>query len=247
MPSATEKTPHILAIIGQTGAGKSTLGIQLAEYLQAPLWQEIPPSENEFLEPFYQALKEKQSGDDPYIEAAHQVQEKFLRAALKQGEEIRQSEAELIVWEMPPQGHFMYAYLQHKTGIMSEEEWQEYLAIYTEGVAALPTVTAFLVVTIDDLNEQLVRMGIREQEEKGREGESEAPDAYWNLQWQYQQKVIATHQIDRLGDQKTTQPIIEIKSDEIDLRTPEGIQAVIELLRAQVPEIARHLITKLAA
>jgi deoxyadenosine/deoxycytidine kinase len=182
---------EIVGILGPMGTGKSTLVAQAEKLLKAQVFRELPPAENPYFKQFYDALV---AGElpNPYVLNSQLT---FLQASIDQAKDIyrarKRDQQQVIVWEMPPWGHYMYAWMQHhgEDPIMSETDWKKYSKEFKKGwleVQKLGVMPGIVGVTLlQNIDELLNRIRIRNRTE-----EAGVPPDYVAAQLDYWQKRI---------------------------------------------------------
>lgn len=182
---------EIVSVLGPMGTGKSTFVAQAEQLLKARVYRELPPAENPYFKQFYEALVASQL-PNPYV---LESQLAFLHASIEQAWHIhgarKKEPKQVIVWEMPPWGHYMYAWMQHHgdNPIMSATDWEKYSAEFKKGwlqiqkLGVMPSVVG--VTLIQNSDKLLNRIKLRDRKE-----EAGIPPKYVADQLSYWQKRI---------------------------------------------------------
>lgn len=209
-----EGEPLVIGIVGPTGSGKSTLAKELGKLLDLPVEEELPKN-NPFLDEYYEDIDE---GRRP-SSVALQSQLFFLEESISQARKIeKRIEDENIggIWDVTPPGHRMYAELATKNGIMSEEDWWEYIGIYNQTVPHIIEPDVSLLVT-SDLDTLYRRIQDRAKEEESRRSEINVDPGYWLVQIEYW---IWMRKMDVIKN------LIEVDSGKLDWLNGNGAEEV---------------------
>lgn len=163
----------VIGIVGPTGAGKTTLADKLGDQYGLAVHRETL-EDNPYLTNFYQDIDR---GNLP-SEWAFKSQVHFLATSVLQAKRIAEIDCS-VVWDVPPPGHRMYAYLQHQQGIMPEQEFGLYERLYQSLVQASIQPDLLLVATAE--TETIVSR----IKHRGRDMELRTPEEYWRHQVGY--------------------------------------------------------------
>ncbi len=206
---------RIIGIVGPTGAGKSTLAENLGRVLPATVYQE-KPQDNPFFEQFYADLH---NGVKP-SKAVLDSELFFLEAAFDQAIAARESlKTGLVIWDVPIQGHLMYAELLRQQGFLSQMQYEIYLKRYNECLAQIVLPDLFIVATVASTNLEDVAVLVQHMQERGRVEEAGTPIEYWQSQVAYWKTQLE-------GQQE--RPHVVVDSSKIDWRTEEGVAQVLQ-------------------
>jgi deoxyadenosine/deoxycytidine kinase len=192
----------VVGVVGPTGAGKTTLVRGLARLLEVGAYVELP-ADNPFLEAYY---KDIEQGQLPST-VALQSQLWFLEASVKQGLEMAQKN-QGGAWDVPPQGHRMYAYLAHEHGIMSDGDFEEYCQEFKRLTKGKEVVDVLVVTTarVDLIVERILG--------RGRSMEISTPKEYWEKQVEYWENELAKNK----GNNE-----IRLDAGELDWKREDGV------------------------
>jgi deoxyadenosine/deoxycytidine kinase len=212
---ANSQEQLIYGVVGQTGVGKSTLALQLAELYNLDFFPEIA-EKNPYLPQFYRDV----SGESVWSPVALLSQLHFLVTAWRQALEIKEQYFQRgVVWDVPPTGHRMYADILAQQGIMSPKDYGLYCRVYDYCRETSIEPDILLVVTTD-IDTQLRRI-----EYRGRDFEQEIPVDYLERQIEYWGERLMA------GDDQ----MVQVDSKEIDWRDTEGAERVWELVAQAIP------------
>ncbi len=215
---------RLIGIVGPTGAGKTTLAETLGRVLQATVYQE-KPQDNPFFTQFYEDLHSGVKGS----EAVFQSELFFLNAAFEQAMAAKESlKNGLVIWDVPIQGHLMYAELLRKQGNLSEAQYQLYKQRYDECLAQIVLPDFFLVATVATTQLEDVGVLVEHMDERGRPEEKSTPIEYWQSQVNYWKEVLAA---------KQEVPHVVLDSGKIDWRTDDGMLLVLETISHLLPKV----------
>lgn len=170
----------IIGIVGPTGSGKTTLAERLGKQHRLIIHRE-DPGRNPWIQHFY---KDIDGGRLP-SDFALRSQVYFLSESVEQAKRISFAEKS-AVWDVPPQGHRMYAVLQREQGIMSARDFELYQELYAALVDASIQPNLLLVATADT---QTIVGRIHRRD---RPMELNAPREYWDKQVNYWEQQLAT-------------------------------------------------------
>lgn len=203
----------LIGIVGPTGAGKTTLAEGLGRAFPATVYQE-KPQENPYFQEFYDDLHHQVKGST----AVFNSELFFLEAAFAQAKAAREKlSSGIVIWDVPIQGHLMYAELLRQQELLSEAQYQIYKKRYDECLRQILLPDLFLVATVGSAQKKDVEILVEHIAQRGRPEELETPLAYWQKQVAYWQAQTAHTQ---------AVPHLLVNTAEIDWRTEAGVQQV---------------------
>lgn len=139
---------HYIAIAGNMGSGKTTLGKLLADHLHWPFIEENVV-DNPYLERFYQSPKEWSYASETY----------FLISKIKQLTGVKELlETQSVVGDTPIyQDVYSFAQTQHDIGHLSDRYWDAYVRMFQSVEYALPTpdLIVYLELSVDRVMERI--------------------------------------------------------------------------------------------
>jgi|GEM_PF-2322357 len=220
MPQSSEKH-QLIGIVGPTGAGKTTLAQGLGKAMNGLVYQE-KPQDNPFFQQFYDDLHNK-------VKASVAVMKSelfFLNAAFEQAMAAKESlKKGLVIWDVPIQGHLMYAELLRRQEFLSQAQYDQYKARYDDCLSQIAVPDFFLVATVASTKLSDVEVLVQHMEERGRPEEQATPIAYWQKQVGYWKTLLKQ-------DQQVRHLVLN--AAEIDWRTDEGVERVVQIIRKAI-------------
>lgn len=150
----------MIVVQGVVGAGKSTLAKLLSSQAGIPLIQE-PVTHNPYLAKFYKDQKR-------YV---FQLQVYMLHAMFKSALEHRHMRS---VMDMSIYGNYVFAQMQNKEGIMSQDDFITYTDLFNTYRKVLdpPELMVYLRCSTDSAMKRIKK--------RGRDSESDVSYKYWN-------------------------------------------------------------------
>ena len=209
----------VLAIAGMVGAGKTTLTRALAARFGLQLALESVDADNPWLERFYE-------GADGMRQHALQLQLHFLATRFKSVRRMRGIGGAWILDRTWYEDAEIFARGLFEQGIMSADEWQLYLRLYTEllqsPAARPPRLLIYLDAPVDVM--------LRRIATRGRPKERDTPAEYWIALHQRYERWIA-------GFRHC--PVMHLDVRKYDLiADPTGIDDIARLVRRRLePEL----------
>lgn len=135
-----------IAIVGNIGAGKTTLAQKLAQHYKWALFEEAVDN-NPYLKDFY---------DDMPRWAFH-LQVFFLNSRFRQVQQIKHSEKSVVQDRTVYEDAYIFARNLHQSGMMSERDYDNYFELYRSlvGLVTPPDLLIYLKADLPKLIEQI--------------------------------------------------------------------------------------------
>lgn len=135
-----------IAIVGNIGAGKTTLAQKLAQHYKWALFEEVVDN-NPYLKDFY---------DDMPRWAFH-LQVYFLNSRFRQVQQIKHSEKSVVQDRTVYEDAYIFARNLHESGMMSERDYDNYFELFRSLVSLVtpPDLLIYLKADLPKLIEQI--------------------------------------------------------------------------------------------
>ncbi len=135
-----------IAIVGNIGAGKTTLAQKLAQHYKWALFEEVVDN-NPYLKDFY---------DDMPRWAFH-LQVFFLNSRFRQVQQIKHSEKSVVQDRTVYEDAYIFARNLHQSGMMSERDYDNYFELFRSLVSLVtpPDLLIYLKADLPKLIEQI--------------------------------------------------------------------------------------------
>ncbi|QMU30305.1 deoxynucleoside kinase [Adhaeribacter radiodurans] len=135
-----------IAIVGNIGAGKTTLAQKLAHHYKWALFEEVVDS-NPYLKDFY---------DDMPRWAFH-LQVFFLNSRFRQVQQIKHSEKSVVQDRTVYEDAYIFARNLHESGMMSQRDYDNYFELFRSLISMVtpPDLLIYLKADLPKLIEQI--------------------------------------------------------------------------------------------
>lgn len=139
-----------IAIVGNIGAGKTTLAQKLAQYFKWDLFLEAVEN-NPYLKDFYEDMPRW----------AFHLQIYFLNSRFQQVQKINQSTRPVIQDRTIYEDAYIFAHNLHQSGLMSQRDYDNYLGIFESIISMVnpPDLMIYLKADLPKLIEQIEKRG----------------------------------------------------------------------------------------
>ena len=135
-----------IAIVGNIGAGKTTLAQKLAQHYKWALFEEVVDN-NPYLKDFYEDMPRW----------AFHLQVFFLNSRFRQVQHIKHSEKSVVQDRTVYEDAYIFARNLHQSGMMSERDYDNYFELYRSLVSLVtpPDLLIYLKADLPKLIEQI--------------------------------------------------------------------------------------------
>ncbi len=135
-----------IAIVGNIGAGKTTLAQKLAQHYKWALFEEVVDN-NPYLKDFYEDMPRW----------AFHLQVFFLNSRFRQVQQIKHSEKSVVQDRTVYEDAYIFARNLHQSGMMSERDYENYFELYRSLVSLVtpPDLLIYLKADLPKLIEQI--------------------------------------------------------------------------------------------